>query len=591
MRTCYCGQVTEKYIDKKVELYGWVHRRRDHGGVIFIDLRDREGIVQVVFNPDENAEIFKIAEGIRNEYVLKIIGKVRKRPAGLENPKITTGNIEVNAFDLEVLSIAQPLPFSLDEYIPINEDLRLRYRYLDLRRPEMCNRLKFRARLAQAVRKYLDSRDFLEIETPFLTKATPEGARDFLVPSRIYPGHFYALPQSPQLFKQLFMASGMDRYYQIVRCFRDEDMRSDRQLEFTQIDIEMSFTNEQIIQDLMEGMMRYLFSELLHIKLPPFPKMTYHEAMHRFGSDKPDLRIPLELVDVGDLVQNVEFKVFAGPANDIHGRVAVLRLPEGCEKLSRKALDDYVEFVKIYKARGLAYIKVNDLSSGVKGLQSPILKFLPEEVLQKILERVKAETGDILFFGADKKSVVNEALGALRIKIAEDYDLIEDGFAPLWITDFPMFESDEGYWHSVHHPFTAPQTTDVAELEKNPGECNARSYDMVINGMEMGGGSIRINIPEVQQAVFRLLGISDEDAQEKFSFLLEAMKYGFPPHGGIAFGFDRIAMLMTGTESIRDVIAFPKTASAICPLTKAPSEVTDEQLDELHIAVKKEKKV
>jgi len=584
MRTCYCGEVREKYLGKKVELYGWVHRRRDHGGVIFIDLRDREGIVQIVCNPDD-AKLFKIAEAVRNEYVIKIAGEVRKRPAGLENNKIPTGNIEVKVTQVEILSHSAALPFSLDEYIPVNEDARLRYRYIDLRRPEMFYRIQFRARLAQAVRKYLDDHGFLEIETPFLTKATPEGARDFLVPSRLDPGHFYALPQSPQIFKQLFMAAGMDRYYQIVRCFRDEDMRADRQLEFTQIDVEMSFPDEQIVQDLMEGMMRYVFEELLHIKLPVFPRMTHADAMHRFGTDKPDLRIPLELVDIGDLVKDVEFKVFAEPANNVHGRVAVLRVPQGCKKLTRKNIDDYAEFVKIYNAKGLAYIKINDLSSGIKGLQSPILKFLSEDVMTQILQRTKAQTGDILFFGADKKSIVNEALGALRVKVAEDCDLIEDGFAPLWVTDFPMFESDEGYWHSVHHPFTAPQTMDIAELEKNPGECKARAYDMIINGVELGGGSIRIHTPEIQQVVFRLLGISDEEAQEKFSFLLEAMKYGFPPHGGIAFGFDRIVMLMTDTASIRDVIAFPKTTSGICPLTEAPTTVPPEQLKELGVKV------
>jgi aspartyl-tRNA synthetase len=586
MRTCYCGEVTEKYLNKTVELYGWVHRRRDHGGVIFVDLRDRAGIVQVVFNPD-NASMFKLAEDVRNEYVLKVKGLVRTRPQGSANEKIKTGQVEVNAQHLEILNISEPLPFSLDEYMSISEEVRLRYRYLDLRRAEMFARIQFRAQVANEIRDFLNKHDFLEVETPMLTKATPEGARDYLVPSRIHHGHFYALPQSPQIFKQLLMMSGFDRYYQIVRCFRDEDLRSDRQPEFTQLDIEMSFIDEAMIQKLMENMMRHLFKKLLNVELPPFPRLTYQEAILRFGSDKPDLRIPLELVDIGDLVKEVDFKVFAVPANDVHGRVAALRLPQGGKLLTRKAIDDYTKFVAIYGAKGLAYLKINDLAAGMEGIQSPILKFLSAEVVQQILTKTQAQTGDIIFFGADKKSIVNEALGALRVKLGQDYNLIEDKWAPLWIVDFPMFESDEGYWHSVHHPFTAPQTTDIEELESDPGNCKARSYDMVINGNEMGGGSIRIHILELQEAVFRLLGISEQEARDKFGFFLQALQYGCPPHGGIAFGLDRIVMLMTKTNSIRDVIVFPKTASAACPLMDAPAKVTAEQLKELGIKMVK----
>lgn len=582
MRTCYCGEVTEKYLNKTVELYGWVHRRRDHGGVIFVDLRDRAGIVQVVFNPD-NASMFKLAEDVRNEYVLKVKGLVRTRPQGSANEKIKTGQVEVNAQHLEILNISEPLPFSLDEYMSISEEVRLRYRYLDLRRAEMFTRIQFRARVAAEIRDFLNKHDFLEVETPMLTKATPEGARDYLVPSRIHHGHFYALPQSPQIFKQLLMMSGLDRYYQIVRCFRDEDLRSDRQPEFTQLDLEMSFIDEAMIQELMEDMMRHLFKKLLDVDLPPFPRLTYQESMLRFGSDKPDLRIPLELVDIDDLVKGVDFKVFAVPASDVHGRVAALRLPQGSKLLTRKAIDDYTKFVAIYGAKGLAYLKINDLAAGMEGIQSPILKFLSAEVVQQILMKTQAQTGDIIFFGADKKSIVNEALGALRVKLGQDYNLIEDKWAPLWIVDFPMFESDEGYWHSVHHPFTAPQTTDIEELESDPGNCKARSYDMVINGNEMGGGSIRIHILELQEAVFRLLGISEQEARDKFGFFLQALQYGCPPHGGIAFGLDRIVMLMTKTNSIRDVIVFPKTASAACPLMDAPARVTAEQLKELGI--------
>jgi aspartyl-tRNA synthetase len=495
--------------------------------------------------------------------------------------------VEVNAQHLEILNISEPLPFSLDEYMSISEEVRLRYRYLDLRRAEMFARIQFRAQVANEIRDFLNKHDFLEVETPMLTKATPEGARDYLVPSRIHHGHFYALPQSPQIFKQLLMMSGFDRYYQIVRCFRDEDLRSDRQPEFTQLDIEMSFIDEAMIQKLMENMMRHLFKKLLNVELPPFPRLTYQEAILRFGSDKPDLRIPLELVDIGDLVKEVDFKVFAVPANDVHGRVAALRLPQGGKLLTRKAIDDYTKFVAIYGAKGLAYLKINDLAAGMEGIQSPILKFLSAEVVQQILTKTQAQTGDIIFFGADKKSIVNEALGALRVKLGQDYNLIEDKWAPLWIVDFPMFESDEGYWHSVHHPFTAPQTTDIEELESDPGNCKARSYDMVINGNEMGGGSIRIHILELQEAVFRLLGISEQEARDKFGFFLQALQYGCPPHGGIAFGLDRIVMLMTKTNSIRDVIVFPKTASAACPLMDAPAKVTAEQLKELGIKMVK----
>jgi aspartyl-tRNA synthetase len=586
MRSHYCGEVTEKNISQKVELCGWVHRRRDHGGVIFINLRDCEGEVQIVFNPDD-AKSFKIAETVRNEYVLKITGLVRRRPEGTQNDKMKTGQIEVAASSIDILNISEAIPLSINEYVPVSEDIRLKYRYLDLRRPENAAKLRLRAKTAKTLREYLDEHGFIEVETPILTRSTPEGARDYLVPSRVKQGHFYALPQSPQLFKQLLMMSGMDRYYQIVRCFRDEDSRADRQPEFTQLDIETSFLNEEGIQNLMEDMMRHVFKKVLNVTLPAkFPRMTYHEAMLRYGSDRPDLRIPLELVDVGDLVKDVDFKVFAGPANDLHGRVAALCLSGGA-KLSRKQVDDYGKFASIYGAKGLATIKVNDLDAGMDGVQSSILKFLSESVLQKILKRTKAKTGDIVFFCADKKSVVNESMGALRAKLGHDHNLIEGDWAPLWIIDFPMFESDEGRWHSVHHPFTAPQTMDVGILENDPGNCHARAYDMIINGNEVGGGSIRIHILELQMAVFRLLNIDEQKAREKFGFLLEAMKYGCPPHGGIAFGLDRLVMLMAGCSSIREVIAFPKTASAICPLTEAPATVSEDQLKELGLEVMK----
>jgi aspartyl-tRNA synthetase len=586
MRTDYCGNITEKFNNKTIELYGWVNKRRDLGGLIFIDLRDREGLVQIVINP-ENKAIFNLAEKVRNEYVLHITGKVQLRPEGTQNKNLKTGKIEVIVADIEVLNTAATLPFSLEDYIPVNEEVRLKYRYLDLRRPEMMGKLRLRAKLIRSIRNYLDELDFIETETPCLTKATPEGARDYLVPSRVHKGHFYALPQSPQLFKELLMMSGMDRYYQIVKCFRDEDLRAERQPEFTQLDVETSFLNEDEIQELMENMMRQVFKDTLNIDLPKFPRMTYHEAMERFGSDAPDLRIPLELVDVADLLKDVDFKVFAGPANDPHGRVAALRIPGalGMNNFSRKKIGEYEELVVARGAKGLAYIKVNDLSAGMEGLQSSILKLLPEAVVKQILARVKAETGDIIFFGSDKRPIVNEAMGALRVKLGRDCGLVKEGWAPLWIYDFPMFASEEGRWHSVHHPFTAPQITDVEAIKKDPASCLARSYDMVINGHEVGGGSVRIHNVAMQRAVFGLLGISDAEAQEKFGFLLEAMKYGCPPLGGIAFGIDRIAMLLTNSTSIREVIAFPKTTTASCLLTEAPSTVSKEQLKELGIKI------
>lgn len=587
MRSHYCGQVNESLNGQEVNLCGWVHRRRDHGGVIFVDLRDREGLVQVVFDPDR-PEIFQLAERVRSEYVLRVTGTVRSRPAGTENANMATGMIEVLATGLEVLNRSEPTPFQIDEE-GASEEVRLRYRYLDLRRPDMFARLKLRSDITRHLRAYLDGNGFLDVETPILTKATPEGARDYLVPSRTHEGCFFALPQSPQLFKQLLMVSGIDRYYQIVRCFRDEDLRADRQPEFTQVDIETSFLSEDQIMSMMEEMIRQLFVHSLEIALPnPFPRMPYSEAMRRFGVDKPDLRIPLELVDVGDLMQGVEFKVFSAPANDPKGRVAALRLPGGVS-LSRKEIDDYTQFVGIYGAKGLAYIKVNELASGREGLQSPILKFLPDEVITAILERTGAQDGDVVFFGADKASVVNEALGALRIKLGHDRGLVEHGWRPLWVVDFPMFEWDDkaNRWAALHHPFTAPTVADPAEMEANPGNCLSRGYDMVLNGTEVGGGSVRIHSREMQAAVFRVLGISDEDAQEKFGFLLDALKFGCPPHGGLAFGLDRLVMLMTGSSSIREVMAFPKTQTAACPLTQAPSEVSPAQLRELHIQVRK----
>lgn len=588
MRTHYCGHLNASHIDQEVEICGWVHRRRDHGGVIFIDLRDREGLVQVVYDPDL-PEIFSAAEHVRNEYVLRLKGRVRARPEGTVNPDMPTGEIEILGLGLEVLNSADTPPFQLDEHEKVSEEVRLRYRYIDLRRPEMLERIRLRAAVTRELRRYLDGSGFLDIETPMLTKATPEGARDYLVPSRTHPGHFFALPQSPQLFKQLLMMSGMDRYYQIVRCFRDEDLRADRQPEFTQLDVEASFISEDDIMGMMEEMIRQMVKTVLGDELPnPFPRMTFDEAVRRFGTDRPDMRCSLELVDVADLMQGVEFKVFSGPAKDPKGRVAALRLPKGCE-LTRKQIDGYTKFVGIYGARGLAYIKVNELAKGREGLQSPILKFLPDETVDEIMKRTGAEDGDLIFFGADKAKIVNEALGALRVKLGEDRGLMADGWHPIWVVDFPMFEWDDqaDRWNALHHPFTAPKEDQLELLDSDPGACNSRAYDMVINGTEVGGGSIRIHSSDVQEKVFRLLGIGEEEAQEKFGFLLEALNYGCPPHGGLAFGLDRLVMLLVGANSIREVMAFPKTQTAACMLTSAPSEVSSAQLRELSIRVRK----
>ena len=587
MRSHYCGQVTEDLLGQEVVLCGWVHRRRDHGGVIFIDLRDREGIVQVVFDPDTE-EAFAIAEQVRSEFVLRVEGRVRERPQGTINLDMVTGRVEVLGHALTVLNAAETPPFQLDED-DVNEETRLRYRYVDLRRPAMQERLLKRGLITRGIREFLDDNGFVDIETPMLTKATPEGARDYLVPSRVHKGSFFALPQSPQIFKQLLMMSGMDRYYQIVRCFRDEDLRADRQPEFTQLDVEMSFVDESDVMGLMESLVRQLFERVLEIPLPdPFPRMTYADAVARFGSDRPDLRIPLELTEIGDLMKSVSFKVFSEPANDARGRVAALLMPGG-GALPRSVVDDYANFVAIYGAKGLAYIKVNDVDAGKEGLQSPIVKFLSDEALAGVLERTGAKNGDLIFFGAGKEQVVNDALGALRVKLGEDHGLIESGWKPLWVTDFPMFGWDENEqrWNALHHPFTAPKTDDPALLEDAPGLALSRAYDMVLNGTELGGGSIRIHRREMQSAVFRVLGIEEREAEQKFGFLLDALKYGCPPHGGIAFGLDRMAMLMTGSNSIREVIAFPKTQTVHDPLTDAPSPAEERQLRELGIMLRK----
>jgi aspartyl-tRNA synthetase len=587
MRTHYCGALNSAHISQTVVICGWVHRRRDHGGVIFLDMRDRDGISQVVIDPD-TAEAFARAEQVRSEYVLKITGLVRARPSGTENADMPSGKIEVLCKDLEILNVSETPPFQLDEHASVGEDVRLRNRFVDLRRPEMMNRMRLRSQVTNTVRNFLDANGFIDVETPILGRATPEGARDYLVPSRTHPGKFFALPQSPQLYKQLLMVAGLDRYYQIAKCFRDEDLRADRQPEFTQIDIETSFLSEEEIMKLMEDMIREVFKKHINVDLPACPRMPYSEAMRRFGIDRPDLRIPMEFIDIADLMKSVEFKVFNAPANDPKSRVVALKVPGGGEKLSRKQVDSYADFVAQYGAKGLAWIKVNDINAGLEGLQSPIIKFMPEAVVKAVLERVGAKTGDIIFFGADKAKVVNEAIGALRIRVGLDLKMLTTTWAPLWVVDFPMFEEDkEGNVTSVHHPFTAPSCS-PEELQANPLAALSRAYDLVLNGTELGGGSIRINRQDMQQTVFRLLGIGPEEAEEKFSHLLNALKYGAPPHGGLAFGLDRLIMMMTGAQSIRDVIAFPKTQSAACLLTDAPGTVPAKQLRELNIRLREQ---
>jgi aspartyl-tRNA synthetase len=587
MRSQYCGKVTTADLDQTVALCGWVHRRRDHGGVIFIDLRDREGLVQVVCDPDR-AEMFAVAESVRNEYVLRLVGKVRRRPAGTENPNLVSGEIEVLCHEIEILNAAATPPFQIDDE-NLSENVRLTHRVIDLRRPQMQRNLMLRYKVAMAFRRFLDGAGFIDVETPTLTKSTPEGARDYLVPSRVHPGQFFALPQSPQLFKQLLMVAGFDRYYQITKCFRDEDLRADRQPEFTQIDLETSFMDETQITALVEEMVRQVFRETIAVELPnPFPRMTYAEAMRRYGSDKPDLRVTLELTEVTDVMHNVAFKVFSGPATS-GGRVAAMRVPGGAS-LSRGEIDEYTKFVGIYGARGLAYIKVNDVTQvNEQGLQSPIVKNLHEQALRAVLERTGAQSGDLIFFGADKAKVVNDALGALRVRLGHEKGFVTgEAWTPVWIVDFPMFEYDEEdkRWTACHHPFTSPKDEHIDLLETDPGACLAKAYDLALNGWEIGGGSVRIHRADIQSKVFKALNIGDEEAQMKFGFLLDALKYGAPPHGGLAFGLDRIVTLMTGAESIRDVIAFPKTQRAQCLLTDAPGEVDEKQLRELHIRLR-----
>jgi len=582
MRSHYCGELNESLIGQQVELVGWVNKRRDLGGVIFLDLRDRYGLVQVVYDPDLE-ESFAIANSLRNEFCVKVTGLVRARPEGQVNKDMPTGGVEILGKALEIINRSEPLPLSLDDHQTSSEEQRLKYRYLDLRRPEMTQRLIFRSKVTGFVRRFLEDSNFLDIETPILTKATPEGARDYLVPSRTHKGKFFALPQSPQLFKQLLMMSGMDRYYQIVKCFRDEDLRADRQPEFTQIDIETSFMSADQVREITEELIVKLFKEMLNVDLGVVPTMPYSEAMRRFGSDKPDLRNPLELVDVADLLTDVEFKVFSGPANDPKGRVAVICVPGGA-KLSRKNIDDYGKYVGIYGAKGLAWMKVNDVDAGMDGIQSPILKFLNEDVVTQLLARTNAKSGDIILFGADSLNVVTEAMGALRLKLGEDLGLTSNEWKPLWVVDFPMFEEVDGQYHALHHPFTAPVGMTAAELEADPATALSDAYDLVLNGCELGGGSVRIHNAPMQSAVFRILGISDEEADEKFGFLLEALQYGTPPHAGLAFGLDRLVMLMTGASSIREVMAFPKTTTAACPLTNAPGVANTAQLTDLNIA-------